>query len=135
MELCMEKITANTNKGFFAEIVSIGQKLKKNYVLLAKTAKQKNFKLSRKINWKHDGRRCEFNRKVTFIELVKKDVKKFLIFEQLMKKFGAEFFHLEETEFKMVVCFESEKTDSYFKKIEEMKILSAKILTLEKSFL
>ena len=52
-----------------------------------------------------------------------------------MKKFGAEFFHLEETEFKMVVCFESEKTDSYFKKIEEMKILSAKILTLEKSFL
>ena len=61
-------------------------------------------------------------------------MKKFLIFEQLMKKFGAEFFHLEETEFKMVVCYESEKADSYLKKFEEMKILSAKILTLEKSF-
>ena len=51
-----------------------------------------------------------------------------------MKKFGAEIFHLEETELKMVVCYESEKADSYLKKIEEMKILS-KILTLEISFL
>ena len=51
-----------------------------------------------------------------------------------MKKFGPEFFHLEEAEFKMAVYYESEKAHSYKIKFEEMKILSAKILLLEISF-
>ena len=132
----MEEITVNTNKSFFVEILSIGQKIEQELCTFGENCQIKKFLNSlQELIENMMVEDANLTEKVKFIELFKKNVKKFFIFEQLMKNFDVEFFHLEETEFKMVVYFESEKADSYLKKNEEMKILSAKILTLEKSFL
>ena len=43
MEFCMEKITANTNKGFFGEIVSIGQKIEQELCTFGENCQTKKF--------------------------------------------------------------------------------------------
>ena len=73
--------------------------------------------------------------KMKFIDLAKNNVKLFLTFDQLLKKFGAEFFHLEGYDFKMAVFFETEKVKSYIKNLDKIKLLQAKNLVLEKTFL
>ena len=76
-----------------------------------------------------------FQQRMKFIELAKDNVKLFLIFDQLLKKFGAEFFHLESYDFQMAVSFEIEKVKNYFKNLDKIKLLQAKNLVIEKTLL
>ena len=116
----MEEITVNTNKSFFVEILSVGQKIEQELCTFGENCQIKKFLNSlEELIGNMMVENANLTEKVKFIELFKKNVKKFFIFEQLMKNFDVEFFHLEETEFKMVVYFESEKADSYLKKMKK----------------
>ena len=107
-------------------------KKKKN----ARAVRSKNFfDALDKIIEEMEAEEATFRQRMKFIDLVKNNVKLFLTFDQLLKKFRAEFFHLEGYDFKMAVFFETEKVKSYIKNLDKIKLLQAKNLALEKTFL
>lgn len=137
MDFCMEKISANVNyKSFYIEICSVGQKIHEESCSSKGECKTKKFLVAlEEIIENVQGKEANFSERIKFIELAEENISNFLIFEQLLKKFRAEFFHLEEYEFKMIVFSKSEKVNSYLKYLDKIKMFKAKSLTIEKSFL
>ena len=52
-----------------------------------------------------------------------------------IKKISAELFHLVDIEFKMALFYELEEINTYIKTIEKIKLLKAKSMMIEKTFL
>lgn len=137
MDFCLEKISASAeSKSFYIEICAIGKRSHEETSCKEDDCQTKQFigSLEELIeNIKSD--EANFVERAKFIDISTKNIKKFLVCDQLLKKFGAEFFHLEDYDFKMAVYFKTAKVNSYIKNIEEIKLLKAKNLVVEKAFL
>ena len=136
MEFCMKKINANTSRSFFIQIFAIGKRVESDLCVNGKKCQNKDFFKSLKDLL--EAMACEeahLSEKTKFIELAKKNLKKFLIFEQIWQRFGEDFSKLEDEDFKMAVFYEADKANCFVKQIEVLKTTNAKILTLEKLFL
>ena len=133
----MEKNYGNSHdRGYFIEIHSVGQKMHEEEDVCVDGCKVKTFlETLDKTIIEMEAEETNFQQRMKFIELAKDNVKLFLIFDQLLKKFGAEFFHLESYDFQMAVSFEIEKVKNYFKNLDKIKLLQAKNLVIEKTFL
>ena len=67
------------------------------------------------------------NHRVNFIEISKKKLKTFLLYDQINKKFGSEIFIMNENVLKTAVKFEVEKIKRYLKAIDTMEKLKGYI--------
>ena len=137
MNFCMKKITdAADNKSFHKGICQIAKKIHE----ISKCEKedcevdQFIFAIDHVIkNMKSD--EFDVDERAKFIEMSKKYVKTFLVCDQLFKKYGSEFYHLEDCKLKFAIYFEVEKVNSFVENIEKLKFLTAKNAVVEKTYL
>ena len=141
MDCCLEKIYANADsKNFFIEICSTAQKIheevkKCNEEISFKKDRKKFISLLEELIESIDTENVTFVERIKFAEVSTNNVKTFLLCDQLLKKFSAELFHLVEIEFKMALFYELEEINTYIKTIEKIKLLKAKSMMIEKTFL
>ena len=74
----------------------------------------------------------DFAEKAKFVDILKKHTKKFLVCDQIFKKFGANFYDLEENTRKLAIYFEIEKAKSFIENIERMNFLADKYIIISK---
>ena len=73
--------------------------------------------------------------RINFIEISKKNLKTFLLYDQINKKFGSEIFIMNENVLKTAVKFEVEKIKRYLKAIDTREKLKGYIYIFSKSFI
>ena len=73
--------------------------------------------------------------KAIFADILKRHTKKFLVCDQIFKKFGAKFYDMEERDQKIVINFEIDKVKSFIDNIMHIKTLTNKHFIVEKTFL
>ena len=73
--------------------------------------------------------------RINFIEISKKKLKTFLLYDQINKKFGSEIFIMDENVLKTAIKFEVDKIKRFLKAIDTMEKLEGYIYIFSKSFI
>ena len=73
--------------------------------------------------------------RINFIEISKKNLKTFLLYDQINKKFGSEIFIMDENVLKTAIKFEVDKIKRFLKAIDTMEKLEGYIYIFSKSFI
>ena len=73
--------------------------------------------------------------RINFIEISKKNLKTFLLYDQINKKFGSEIFIMDENVLKTAIKFEVDKIKKFLKAIDTMEKLEGYIYIFSKSFI
>ena len=73
--------------------------------------------------------------RINFIEISKKNLKTFLLYDQINKKFGSEIFIMDENVLKTAIKFEVDKIKKFLKAIDTMVKLEGYIYIFSKSFI
>ena len=73
--------------------------------------------------------------RINFIEISKKKLKTFLLYDQINKKFGSEIFIMDENVLKTAIKFEVDKIKKFLKAIDTMEKLEEYIYIFSKSFI
>ena len=73
--------------------------------------------------------------RINFIEISKKDLKTFLLYDQINKKFDSEIFIMDENVLKTAIKFEVDKIKRFLKAIDTMEKLEGYIYIFSKSFI
>ena len=75
------------------------------------------------------------NHRVNFIEISKKKLKTFLLYDQINKKFGSEIFIMDENVLKTAIKFEVDKIKKFLKATDTMEKLEGYIYISSKNFI
>ena len=73
--------------------------------------------------------------RINFIEISKKKLKTFLLYDQINTKFGSEIFIMDENVLKTAIKFEVDKIKKFLKAIDTMEKLEEYIYIFSKSFI
>ena len=73
--------------------------------------------------------------RINFIEISKKNLKTFLLYDQINKKFDSEIFIMDENVLKTAIKFEVDKIKKFLKAIDTMEKLEGYIYIFSKSFI
>ena len=73
--------------------------------------------------------------RINFIEISKKNLKTFLLYDQINKKFDSEIFIMDENVLKTAIKFEVDKIKRFLKAIDTMEKLEGYIYIFSKSFI
>ena len=73
--------------------------------------------------------------RINFIEISKKNLKTFLLYDQINKKFDSEIFIMDENVLKIAIKFEVDKIKRFLKAIDTMEKLEGYIYIFSKSFI
>ena len=73
--------------------------------------------------------------RINFIEISKKNLKTFLLYDQINKKFDSEIFIMDENVLKTAIKFEVDKIKRFLKAIGTMEKLEGYIYIFSKSFI
>ena len=129
MEFCLAKINeAVYNKDFQNEILSLVIKINETIIL------DENFvcEIEELVKNKEAD---NFNFDERFIEILKRNIKEFLVCDQIFKKFEREFYDLDKTTIKFAIHFEEEKSKGFLKEIEKIDFVKAKYNFKKKFYL
>ena len=72
--------------------------------------------------------------RINFIEISKKKLKTFLLYDQINKKFGSEIFIMDENVLKTAIKFEVDKIKKFLKATDTMEKLEGYIYIFSKNF-
>ena len=73
--------------------------------------------------------------RINFIEISKKKLKTFLLYDQINKKFGSEIFIMDENVLKTAIKFEVDKIKKFLKATDTMEKLEGYIYIFSKNFI
>ena len=73
--------------------------------------------------------------RINFIEISKKNLKTFLLYDQINKKFGSEIFIMDENVLKTAIKFEVDKIKKFLKATDTMEKLEGYIYIFSKNFI
>ena len=138
MEICFKKVNkAVKNKLFQSEIVLLGKKIRDRKLCCDKDNCQFDVFVSDLSNIVNNKKDEHFDNieKVIFADIFKKHTKKFLVCDQIFKKFSTNFFEMEEDYQQAVIGFEIDKVKDFIHNIATVKLLTDKHFTVVKTFL
>lgn len=128
MDFCLEKVSeASFDKEFQKEILLVAKKV--NEIIELDFIDEIQDLVENK-----DGDEFNFEERKRFVDILKTNIQDFLVCHQLWKKFGTEFYDLERNTLKFAVHFKNNKAEGFIKEIEKKISLTAKVITLQKTY-
>ena len=136
MEGIFEKLSLTCNKIKIIELYSTGEKVhdvysrcNQNCECLEYLNELRNLIDSVTTNELH------VDHRINFIEISKKKLKTFLLYDQINKKFGSEIFIMDENVLKTAIKFEVDKIKKFLKATDTMEKLEGYIYIFSKNFI